>query len=84
MRLGRDIVCSQIVELVTDYLEGALSVEERERFEEHIGFCDWCLTYFDQTRDTIATVGTLREADVPAGLEDRLLTTFRNWKQGEA
>ena len=84
MRLGNDIVCSEIVELVTDYLEGALSRQERERFEEHIGFCDWCLTYFEQMRDTIATVGTLREADAPAGLEDRLLTTFRNWKQGEA
>jgi hypothetical protein len=40
MKLNRDMTCVEVVELVTDYLEGGLTSEERERFEEHIGFCD--------------------------------------------
>ena len=45
MKLARDLTCIEIVELVTEYLEGGLSATERERFEEHLGFCDWCVTY---------------------------------------
>jgi putative zinc finger protein len=82
MRIERDIACNEIVELVTDYLEAGLSSRDRERFEEHIGYCDWCLTYLEQMRDTIATVGTLGNDAVPTELETRLLATFRDWKQG--
>jgi len=80
MKLERDMTCTQIVELITEYLEGGLSGADRERFEEHIGFCDWCLAYLDQMRQTIATVGRLRDEDLPKELEQNLLTTFRDWK----
>ncbi len=80
MKLERDMTCTQIVELITEYLEGGLSSADRERFEEHIGFCDWCLAYLDQMRQTIATVGRLRDEDLPKELEQNLLTTFRDWK----
>ena len=79
MKLSRDLTCAELVELVTEYLEGGLEPDERERFEEHIGFCDWCLTYLDQMRQTIATVGRLREEDIPAELQERLLETCRGW-----
>ncbi|HKC82722.1 MAG TPA: zf-HC2 domain-containing protein, partial [bacterium] len=69
MKLERDMTCTQIVELITEYLEGGLSSADRERFEEHIGFCDWCLAYLDQMRQTIATVGRLRDEDLPKELE---------------
>ena len=80
MKLERDMTCTQIVELITEYLEGGLSSADRERFEEHIGFCDWCLSYLDQMRQTIATVGRLRDEDLPKELEQSLLTAFRDWK----
>ena len=80
MKLERDMTCTQIVELITEYLEGGLSSADRERFEEHIGFCDWCLSYLDQMRQTIATVGRLRDEDLPKELEQNLLTAFRDWK----
>ena len=80
MKLERDMTCTQIVELITEYLEGGLSSTDRERFEEHIGFCDWCLSYLDQMRQTIATVGRLRDEDLPEELEQSLLTAFRDWK----
>lgn len=80
MNLSRDLTCIEIVELITDYLEGGLSTADRERFEEHIGFCDWCLTYLDQMRQTIAIAGELREEDLPAELQERLVAAFRDWR----
>jgi anti-sigma factor RsiW len=80
MKLARDLTCAEIVELVTEYLEGGLSAEDRERFEEHIGFCEWCLTYLDQMRQTIDVVGRLREEDLSPQLQQGLLQAFRDWK----
>jgi anti-sigma factor RsiW len=80
MKLSRDLTCNEIVEVVTEYLEGGLPTADRERFEEHIGFCDWCLTYLDQMRQTIATAGELREEDLPVELQEKLLDAFRSWR----
>ncbi|MGH9281562.1 MAG: zf-HC2 domain-containing protein, partial [Acidimicrobiales bacterium] len=49
-RRRRAIVCQQAVELVTDYLEGALSPRDRARLEAHLGECPHCHEYFDQMR----------------------------------
>jgi hypothetical protein len=80
MKLARDLTCKELVELVTEYLEGGLSTAERERFEEHLGFCDWCVTYLDQMRQTLTAVGRLREEDISPELERSLLDAFRGWK----
>jgi anti-sigma factor RsiW len=79
MRLDRELTCAQLVELVTDYLEGGLSLADAERFEEHIAFCDGCSSYFDQMRATIAAAGHLHEDDLPAELQERLVEAFRAW-----
>jgi anti-sigma factor RsiW len=80
MKLARDLTCKELVELVTEYLEGGLSAAERERFEEHLGFCDWCVTYLDQMRQTLTTVGSLGAEDLSPQLEHSLLEAFRGWK----
>ena len=45
--------CQELVELVTDYLEGALPEAERIRFDDHLGGCDGCSAYLSQMRATI-------------------------------
>jgi anti-sigma factor RsiW len=75
------ITCREVVELVTDYLEGALPSEEVERFERHLDVCDGCDAYVDQMRTTVEAVGQLREEDLPADTRDRLLAAFRDWKR---
>jgi hypothetical protein len=80
MKLSNDLTCAELVELVTEYFEGGLSIGERERFEEHISFCEGCEIYVDQMRRTIELTGRLREADIPPELEGRLLEAFRGWK----
>jgi predicted anti-sigma-YlaC factor YlaD len=80
MRLDRELTCAEVVDVITDYLEDGMSMRDRERFEEHLAFCDGCSTYFDQMRATIRATGRLRPADIPSALEERLLAAFREWR----
>ena len=74
------ISCQEVVELVTDYLEGALTSDEAALFEQHLNFCDGCIWYVDQIKTTVEAVGEVREEDVPPEAKERLMTAFRNWK----
>jgi anti-sigma factor RsiW len=80
VRLGRELTCAELVELVTDYFEGALSPDDAERFEEHLTLCPGCDAHFDQMRATVAATGRLREHDLQADLADNLLHAFRGWR----
>jgi anti-sigma factor RsiW len=76
-----DMVCKELVELVTDYLEGTLPEEERARFERHLSGCNGCTNYLEQMRQTIRLTGELQaESLVPQQRQD-LLKLFRTWKQ---
>ncbi len=70
--------------LVTEYLDGALSAEDRARFEKHAEACPDCGDHLDQMRLTIAAAGRLREEQIPAGAQRALLDAFRDWKRAEA
>src|SRR5262249_59397171 len=76
-----ELTCQELVELVTDYLEGLLSPEEQTRFERHLTICPGCVTYVEQLRETIALTGTLREEDVPPAARTALLEQFADWKR---
>ena len=78
MRPEAGLSCAEVVDLVTDYLEGRLPPEERRRFDEHVTGCDGCVAYLEQMRATIATSGRLRAVDLPPELEERLLRSFRD------
>jgi len=71
--------CQELVELVTDYLEEALSPADARRFEEHIGGCDGCTEYLHQFRRTIELTGTLTPGDLTPEAESALLDVFRSW-----
>jgi predicted anti-sigma-YlaC factor YlaD len=78
--LHRKLVCQEVVELITDYLEGALLPEKHAQFEEHIAGCDGCTNYFEQVRLTIGMLRNLaQEPDFPETKGD-LLQAFRQWK----
>ncbi|MFL5618022.1 MAG: anti-sigma factor family protein [Gemmatimonadaceae bacterium] len=72
-----DLTCKEFVELVTDYLEGALPKVERRRFEEHLSSCPYCITYLDQMRQTIRALGRLPEETVSSEAMNTLLDAFR-------
>jgi anti-sigma factor RsiW len=75
-----DLPCEHAVTMVTEYLEGALSVEERAVLERHLVICDPCATYLEQMRETIRLTGTLREEDVPAPVMDVVFDAFREMR----
>lgn len=75
------VTCSEVVELVTEYLEGSLPPGDAALFEQHLNFCDGCDWYVEQIRTTIETVGRIEPEEVPPDMRDRLLTAFRDWKR---
>jgi len=71
--------CRELVEVITDYLEGALSGSDRVRLEAHLDACPYCVNYLGQGRQTVAALGELREEWLEPGARDRLLLAFRGW-----
>lgn len=79
----RALTCKELVELVTDYLEGVLSSEDKERFQVHLATCDGCTAYLQQMRKTIQAVGNLEESSLSPQAKENLLRVFQNWKTRE-
>jgi anti-sigma factor RsiW len=75
------MTCQELVELVTEYLEGALSAADRERFTAHLAECEGCAIHVAQVEKTVAAVGALREQDLQPEARDALLAAFRDWKR---
>ena len=75
-----ELSCRELVRLITDYLEGTLSVRDRRRFDRHLRGCDGCTTYVEQMRQTIRLAGTLTEQDISPAARKELLAVFRDWK----
>jgi len=71
--------CQELVELVTAYLEQALSAEDVARFEEHLASCGTCEVYVEQMRATIRLAGRLTPEDLSPEAEHELLSAFRSW-----
>lgn len=78
----RALTCHEVVELVTDYLEGALPEDARRRVEEHLSICDGCTRYLAQMRETIRLTGMLTEEQIPEEQKTALLDAFRGWTGG--
>ena len=74
------MTCIELVELVTDYLEGSMPADERARFDEHIFGCQGCTTYLEQFRITIRLTGMLTEEQIAPDSRAALLDAFRDWR----
>jgi anti-sigma factor RsiW len=83
LRHRDELVCQQVVELVTDYLDGALSRSDRRRFERHLKGCPNCSRYLEQMRATIAATGTLRLQDLSPQAEEEFTVLFRRWSKAD-
>ncbi len=80
---SHDLVCREVVELVSDYLEGALDERDRVRFEEHLTTCDGCTAYLEQMRQTVRVAGTLAPEALDPVFRARLVDAFRDWRRRE-
>lgn len=81
--IGKDyFTCREMVELVTEYLEGAMPPRERAIFEAHLVACPGCTAYFEQMRQTIRALGRLTDDDIPPPAQAELLEVFRRLRGG--
>jgi predicted anti-sigma-YlaC factor YlaD len=71
-----EVTCMEFVELVTDYLEGALDGAALDLVEEHLVMCDWCVTYLDQVRSTLECLRSLRDGEREDQPSERLLAAL--------
>ena len=78
--MSRSLACRDLVEIVTDYLEGALPRRQRARVERHLAECSGCSAYLDQMRETIRLTGRLRDEDIPRPVRDALVNGFLDWR----
>jgi anti-sigma factor RsiW len=71
------LICQELVELVTDYLDGALSRRDRRRMEKHLGVCEGCEAYLESVRATVRTLGELPAEPADPEVREHLLAAFR-------
>jgi anti-sigma factor RsiW len=75
-----DLACNTAVEIMTEYLEGALPVAEARRLEHHLETCPGCSEYLEQMRTVAGSLGALTEGSIPAAMRDDLVAAFRAFR----
>jgi anti-sigma factor (TIGR02949 family) len=71
------MMCQELVEVLTEYLDGALTAHDRARLEAHLAVCDDCQAYLDQFKTTIALTGGAKDENLPPELRNILRNAFR-------
>jgi anti-sigma factor RsiW len=78
-----ELACVEMVELITDYLEGALPRSQRRRFEAHLAACENCTEYLQQMRATIRLTGRLAAEDLTPAMREEFTELYRRWRAEE-
>jgi anti-sigma factor RsiW len=76
-----ELVCQELVELVSDYLSNALPAADRARFDAHLLTCPPCTSYLAQMKTTLALAGELDAAPATEDVGQQLTSLFRRWHQ---
>ena len=79
--IADDLECREVVEAVTDYLEGAMAPGDRLRFDYHLALCEGCQVYLEQMRTVIRVAGRSAADAVPPETMAGLLRAFRDWRR---
>jgi anti-sigma factor RsiW len=72
-----DMVCQELVEVLTAYLDGTLGAHGRARLEAHLAVCDDCQGFLAQFEATIALAGRTGTPKLSSELRNNLLGAFR-------
>jgi predicted anti-sigma-YlaC factor YlaD len=72
--------CIDLVELITEYLEGVMAPAARDHVDEHLAECEGCTAYLERCRITIRLTGNLTEEQIPREAREALRGVFRHWR----
>ena len=75
------LTCAELLELTTEYLEGALSPADTSRFDTHLAKCEGCVVVLDQLRYQIKVTGEIQEDRIEPEALERLLDAFADWRR---
>ena len=75
-----EMSCKELVEVITDYLEGRMAADDRLRFETHLEECPYCVHYLEQVRATVEALGQLPEETITPDSRREVLAAFRGWR----
>jgi anti-sigma factor (TIGR02949 family) len=75
------VTCREVLDLLTEYLDGALAPMEHARVAAHLEECEACRRYLDQFTATIEVTAALREEAAPDDVRESLLAAFRTWRR---
>ena len=76
---ARPLMCRELVELVTDYLEGALAPDMHRAVAGHLRRCRGCTEYVSQLRSTVDGLGSMAPRALDPQMCNRLVAAFRGW-----
>jgi len=79
-----DLTCKELVEVITDYFDGAMHDVDRARFERHLAECSGCTSVVSQFRTTIEVTGRLTEDQVTPEQREAMRDVFRRWREDGA
>jgi predicted anti-sigma-YlaC factor YlaD len=74
-----DLTCQELVELVTDYLDGALDGTTTDLVQHHLALCAGCETYLDQMKETASLLGEVPAETLSEEMQAKLLAAFRDF-----
>jgi anti-sigma factor RsiW len=77
-----EMACNELVDVITEYLEGTLPADDRRRFELHLRDCPFCTTYVEQMRATVARLGDQPGDTLSSDARADVLEAFRGWRDG--
>jgi anti-sigma factor RsiW len=77
---GHDLTCREAVSLVTAYLDGALELRDRDRFERHLDECPHCREHLKQIEATILVAGEVNAGDLDPLAREDLMELYRLWR----
>ncbi len=75
----QELPCQEIVELVTEYLEGTMEAELRDAFDRHLVKCINCSNYLEQMEGAIRLSGTIRPEALSPEFQAGLIEAFRDF-----
>ena len=81
MSADGELICVEVVEIATEYVEGALDEVTVKRVETHLAGCDGCRTFVAQIRETIAALGELPDEPLSTQTRERVLVAFADWRR---